>query len=174
MFGSREIAGIADQTVTAAILTSSPLLAGDAPIPGLQSWISGLYAFDMLINNIDRHDHNYISVDVGGTRRFFAIDFGRALSFAVPIEQFQLDSHATRSTFRLIRQRHGFDLSAALAILDRILGLSSTCILDIASRMPIEWNPENTILKLSAWWSSEGLKDKIARLRKGLRDGSLL
>jgi hypothetical protein len=28
MFGSREIAGISDQTVTAAILTSSPLLAG--------------------------------------------------------------------------------------------------------------------------------------------------
>jgi hypothetical protein len=74
----------------------------------------------------------------------------------------------------MIRQRHGFDLSAALAILDRILGLSSTCILDIVSRMPIEWNPENNILQLSTWWSSEGLKGKVERLRKGLRDGSLL
>ncbi len=65
VFGSRHVTGVADATVTISYLMS-PTLSNDGitPSTGLKSILSSIYAFDMFINNIDRHLGNYLSIDL--------------------------------------------------------------------------------------------------------------
>lgn len=174
LFGSRHLSGTADAVTTAEILTSLTLGSSGTQIPGLQSLLSGVYALDMFANNVDRHEGNYLSVDTYGTRRFSVIDFGRSLIIGGDPEAFPDSFHNTVSTGRKIRQRHGFDLSAGNAILDRLLDLAPAFIKEKMDAMPDGWLTESDKNQFLDWWSSSRRPAKIERLRKGLIDGTRL
>lgn len=174
LFGSRQISGKADDVVTAEILTSISLEPAGNPIPGLQSWLSGLYALDMFLNNVDRHENNFVSVDLFGTRRFSAIDFGRSLIIGGNFDAFPNQAENTVLVGRKIRLRHGFDQIASSAMLDRVVGLPSNFIAQRMAEMPDSWMGDFEKRQFLNWWSSPSLIGKVERLRKGLVDGSLL
>lgn len=173
-FGSRWIGSVADAAITSQILTCTTVGTGTKPVPGLAALLSALFAFDMFINNVDRHDENYISVDHNGTRRFYAIDFGRSLFWRPDMDEFPLPSQPTRVTFRRIAQRHGLDKSAALAMVDRLSGLGPRLISSILSSMPVEWLDRAKRETFLDWWQSEARQQRLERLRVGLIDGTLL
>lgn len=173
-FGSRIISGIADAAKTSQILTSVTAGLGAIPIPGLQALLSALYAFDMFINNVDRHDENYLSVDDRGTRRFFAIDFGRSLFWHGRLETFPLPTQLTRITFRKIVQRHGFDLAAANAMIDRLAEIGSEKISAAFSSMPESWLEQAARVEFTNWWENGERQRRLEALRKGLSDASLI
>jgi hypothetical protein len=174
LFGSREIAGIVDKVITAEILTSITKNANQNQIPGLQSVLSALYVLDIFVNNDDRHDENYISVDAAGTRRFFAIDFSRALPFENFMAGFVSMRCHTVTTGRRIRDRHGFDVAAASNMVDRISALAPESLMGIMARMPDEWLPHDKRTQLLNWWCGEARRGRLLELRKGLADGTLL
>lgn len=173
-FGSRIIGGLADAAITTQILTSATIGTGTNNYPGLQALLSSLYAFDMFVNNVDRHDENYISIDDRGTRRFYIIDFGRSLFWNWPIASFPMASQPTRITFKKIVRRHGFDAGAAYAMLDRIANVRTSNVNAIVSAMPESWLDRATRDQFTVWWDNGGKLERIAALREGIADGSLI
>ncbi|MGX9116414.1 HipA family kinase [Mesorhizobium sp. BHbsci] len=173
-FGSRIISGIADVARTSQILTSATVGLGATPIPGLQGLLSALYTFDMFINNVDRHDENYLSVEDRGTRRFYAIDFGRSLFWHDRLDGFPAPTQLTRITFKKIVQRHGFDLAAANAMIDRLAGIGSEKISAAFSSMPDSWLEQAARLEFTNWWENGERQRRLDALRKGLSDASLI
>jgi hypothetical protein len=173
-FGSRIVSGIADAIVTSQILTSVTVGTGAAPIPGLRSLLSALFAYDMFTNNVDRHDENYVSVDDSGTRRFFAIDFGRSLFWGGKLTGFPSSHHPTRATFKQISGRHGFDMPAAIAMINRLGAVAPELIMSIMSTMPREWLEQTARDEFVDWWKGDERQERLNKLREGLEDGSLL
>jgi hypothetical protein len=84
VFGSRRIAGVADDVTTANYLLSATLSNAGHQVIGLSQVFSSIYAFDLFIFNDDRHFGNYLSLDDNGVRRFYAFDFSRALFWKWP------------------------------------------------------------------------------------------
>lgn len=173
-FGSRIISGIADVAKTSQILTSVTVGTGVTPILGLQALLSALYAFDMFTNNVDRHDENYLSIEDRGTRRFYAIDFGRSLFWHGKLDNFPTATQLTRITFKKIVQRHGYDPAAANAMLDRLAEIGSDKISAAFSSMPDSWLEQAARVEFTSWWENGERQRRIDALRKGLSDASLI
>ena len=117
-FGSRRIAGAQEEAITAEILTRG------VSVPGLTASLSSVFALDLFLNNVDRHDRNFLMVEDRGALRMYTFDFGRCLFYHGRLEPFPSKSHQTRLTATKLRRRHGFDLAAANSVLDRIMGLN--------------------------------------------------
>lgn len=174
VFGSRKIASISDKVETAAILTSMTLPPSGFPIAGLRRVLAEAYAFDLFINNNDRHEGNYYCCKQDGHYRLYLIDHARSL-IARGIDAFPpVKGYGTIFTGRGIRERHGFDLDAALALVERLEALAPESIARITDAVPDEWLPSSEKEQFISWWANGGRRRKIQRLRGGLLDGSLL
>ena len=79
VFGSRRIAGVADDLLTRTYLMTPSASNAAMPIAGLASILSKIYALDMFLHNDDRHFGNYLSIDDNGVRRLYTFDFSRAV-----------------------------------------------------------------------------------------------
>lgn len=172
-FGSRIISGISDKIRTTQILTGSSIFDGTTA-KGLTSYLSEVFAFDMFTCNIDRHDHNFISIDDNGRIRFYIVDFARALLWNDDPSKIPLPQHPTRSYGRIFRSLHGFDLDSAIGMLNKLGELSVEKIHSIVRLVPDDWlaQPEKDRF-VELWWGKNRLQ-KLEKLRKGFEDGSLL
>lgn len=175
VFGSRRLAGVAAQAESHKhILT--PGGHPDQPkhaIP-LGTSLSALYAFDMAFNNDDRHLNNYMFTVESGALRPVTFDFSRSLFWAWPLAGFVPPQTATRDLGAFLRQLHGWDLVAAEGVITRLETLSAETVQRFIKEMPGDWLVEQLRTDLLTWWSGQGRKDRLAELREGLRDGSLL
>ena len=124
VFGSQRISGVADKIVTLTFLTTPSQLSDLQTPPTLRRILSEIYAYDLFINNLDRHLGNYLSADVSGYRRLYAMDYSRALFFQWPFDGFPPPDQKTRFCGKILRQHHGFDEGAALNMIDKLGRLS--------------------------------------------------
>ncbi|MGJ0510597.1 MAG: HipA family kinase [Methylocystis sp.] len=174
VFGSRQIATIGEKVDTAAILTSMSLPPSGFPIPGLRQVLAESYAFDLFINNVDRHEKNFMCCRHDGRYRLYLIDHARAL-FSRGYDVFPpVGGYGTIFTARRIRERHGFDLPAALALVDKLERVARGSITRILDSTPDNWLPPVEKEQFVDWWVNGGRARKMERLRNGLCDGSLL
>ena len=174
VFGSRRISGVADEATTTLFLTT-PSHEGTQPAStGLRRLLSRIYAFDLFINNVDRHFGNYLSVEEFSVRRLYAMDNSRALFFGWPIDGFPQPHEHTRVRGLYLRQLHGFDEAAALSVIEKLRRLAPTVIEGFIKRMPPSWLPPELRRELMDWWSNGGRIGRLIELDAGLRDGRLL
>jgi hypothetical protein len=174
LFGSEEIVGVAEKTETSRILMSKADDASVAAGLGLQRFLSSAFAFDMMIHNVDRHDQNFLSVTIHGTRHFFLIDHAQSMFSCWPIKDFPPACCHTRATGAKLRLRHGFHLETACSMVERIDGLAPQTIMGLMQRIPQDWLRAGFDRDVERWWGSPAFKARLQRLREGLRDGSLL
>ena len=154
VFGSRRLAGVAEQVATQAFLLRPSIPAHDASVSEIGSLLSGIYAFDLFIGNEDRHPKNYLSLEDRNRRRFYAFDFGRGLFWKWPLEGFPSPDGNTRHFGAVLRQLHGFDIGRANRVLDCLLTVDLQFIQDVLKRMPTDWLPAVLSSDLTRWWSS--------------------
>jgi hypothetical protein len=174
VFGSRRIAGVADQIVTATYLTTPTATNMGVPVAGLKGIISSIYALDMFVHNDDRHLGNYLSVDDSGTRRLYAFDFSRACFWKWPWSGFPAVGDNTRKWGSFLRNSHGFDQNSAFGTLDRLSGLAPNAIEGIINQMPTDWLPVAIRAEFIGWWGSNARNARIEELRARMIDGTLL
>ena len=74
----------------------------------------------------------------------------------------------------MLRQFHGFDQQAALAILDRLTRLAPASLGSFINQMPTDWLPDPTRSIFVDWWSNGGRAERLAALRTGIIGGALL
>jgi hypothetical protein len=68
LFGSEMIQGVAGKVETSRILSAGCDPNSVGHIPGLQYFLSTVFAFDMFVHNVDRHDQNFLTFIFHGTR----------------------------------------------------------------------------------------------------------
>lgn len=173
-FGSRRISGVADKAVTTTFLLTPSRSNHEAPVAGLSRLLSNIYAFDMFVHNVDRHFGNYISTEDSGARRLYAMDYSQALFWAWPFNGFPAPHENTRQCGVILRQRHGFDTTAAVGVLDQLKVLAPAVIEGFINRMPPAWMGVKLRSEFMSWWSNGGRSSRIDELREGLGNGRLL
>jgi len=174
VFGSRRIAGVADDLITRAYLSQPSNSNLGAPPVGLRPLLSAIYAFDMFVNNDDRHAGNYLSIDDAGTRRLYTFDFSRAMFWNWPWVGFPPFPCNTIVTGRALRSLHGFDPAAASATLGRLEGLPVGIVEGFVNRMPSSWLPDERRTELLTFWGGAALPSRVNAIRQGISDGSIL
>lgn len=173
VFGSRRIAGVSDDVTTRLYLTTPT--AGNVAVrtSHLCALLSAIYAFDLFVNNEDRHLGNYLSIDDNGVRRMYAFDFSRAM-FWNGLAGYPAPTSNTRRCGTLLKSLHGFDAPAAEAILDRLANLKMTAIEGFINRMPADWLPDADRVGLLNWWKDGQRQGRIDFVREGIKNGTLL
>lgn len=172
VFGSRRISLVSDDTETANYLMTPSQSNSGLQIRGLKPLLSSIYALDMFIFNDDRHFGNYLSINDNGIRRLYAFDFSRSLFWHWPISAFPPENCNTRRHGKILWNNHGFDIGSAAGVIDRINGLDHHIVEGFVNRMPVDWLPDRERSELATWW--QGRSARLADLRKGLTDGSLI
>jgi hypothetical protein len=173
VFGSRRIAGVADDVVTRVYLTTPSASNSALPIVGLTSLLSKIYALDMFLFNEDRHLGNYISVDDNGVRRLYAFDFSRALFWRWPWPGYPAGDN-TRTCGTMLRQLHGFDDVAAGSVLDNLCNLAPQTVEGFINQMPLDWSTPDLRSQFVDVWATGHCSARADVLRKGFKDGTLL
>jgi hypothetical protein len=173
VFGSRKIQGVASKVETSRLLISRAG-ANSVPVPGLCAALSEIYAVDMFLGNVDRHDENFVAIRDGQSYLLIPIDFGHSLFWNRSLDVFPSSVQPTRRYGLEIRSQHGFDVRAANAIIDRIAALPSSTISGILSATPSDWLSDRERSEFEGWWSLGGPTAKLESLRRGLSDGTLL
>lgn len=176
LFGSRHVWGTAQSVQVSTFLTTPQIddRAISTAKPWLISYLARLYAFDLFASNPDRQLVNFLIESRGGAPRLLAFDFASADLQKISSDIFDIAGTATLTLGRRLRSLHGFDLASALEMLDWIAAVSGSAIESIVDSMPEDWLGGNEKGRLSEIWSSGGHQIRIAALRSGLRDESLL
>lgn len=173
LFGSKGIWGIAADFEVQTFLTT-PIPVNKA-VSGNFSWLashlSRLYAVDMFLGNPDRQLRNFLLAE----SRLLAFDFASARLENLSSSIFPIAKDKTVSVGRFLRSVHGgFDLASADEIIKRIAAVPVSEIEAILSKIPEDWLTEREKGKLCESWVNGAVGDRLAALRRGLSDGSLL
>lgn len=152
------------------------VLAGTIAVDDLCDDLCRIYAFDLFVNNIDRHRGNYMILAEGESHKALAIDHGRAWLFGTfPPDDQSMPQCNTTQTFAWMRQNFS-GVPAKQPMLDVLVAISNVThkdVADILARQPDIWLDQQKKDDIVQWWESGKAVDRAARLTKGVNDGSI-
>jgi hypothetical protein len=164
VFGSRKVSGAAEAIDTAEFMTTPSVdeFGQGEGFPG--SYFSMIHALDLFLKNVDRHYGNFVSVREGGSRRLFAIDFGRSLFWDWPLNGFPVGNDQTVIVGRRLRRLHRFDRDAAQSVVELIRNLPGSAIEKMISDMPEGWLSPRLAEEFLTFWNGEGRQVRLNAL----------
>ncbi|WP_043309310.1 HipA family kinase [Pseudomonas sp. ML96] len=136
-------------------------------VNNLKVFLSRLYAFDLFVNNVDRHWGNYLwreSYDQSFIT--LAFDFSRAC-FETGHDKYDAFDPGcnTQSTFTLINLTMNYDRQEAIKCLDDLLAITPSEIEDMIKDMPHTWMTASEKKSYIDWWASSARTDRIATIK---------
>ncbi|MCW2365495.1 hypothetical protein M2341_000942 [Sphingobium sp. B7D2B] len=173
-FGSEAVDGFAKKAETIAFLDRYTMMEFGSSLPTFRSALSAIHALDLFINNVDRHHGNFLISGFGTERQLLALDFARSMFWRWPWADDFGSTNNSAMTWLDLRQRHGFDLSAALLVVKRLSILSADDIARMIAQMPTHWLSDALKNDLLGYCREGGWKARTELLRKGLQDGSIV
>lgn len=155
---------IDDQNRLIAILT------GVTPVRDLKLFLSRVYAYDLFINNLDRHLNNYLFRESYKSLIGLAFDYSRAWYEvgAYGYESMDDKKCKTQLCHQLINECGNYEREAAVKLLDRILNIEHTAIERILKMIPDDWLEDNVKKEIITWWGSQNMADRISKLKGGV------
>jgi len=173
-FGSEAVDGASKQAETILYLERYTMIELGSSAPGLCAALSGIHALDLFINNVDRHVGNFLVAGGGDDRQLLALDYARSFFWQWPWNGFFNGETTSAQAWVALRERHGFDLSAALTVVDRIGLITVEQIANMLNQMPTHWLSQSLSDELLAYCGNGGWTARVELLRKGLEDGSIV
>lgn len=146
------------------------ILNGTIQVNNLKRFFSRLYAFDLFVNNVDRHWGNYLwRTSYGDSVIAMAFDFSRAC-FEVGHEGFEATAQASKTQiiFSLLNVTQNYVRTEAVACLEQIKAIGTEEISAILDNFPQSWMPAPAKKKYLEWWDSSARHDRIDRLMQYL------
>ncbi|ELY1990395.1 hypothetical protein SL034_005545 [Vibrio harveyi] len=143
------------------------ILTGKTVVEDLDTFLSKVYAFDLFVNNEDRHFGNYIFRDsFNNTKIALAFDFSRAWKETDPFgfESLQPQSK-TAMCNDFIRKHKCYNKAASLQVLDEISKISREDIESILNLMHDSWMSEKDKSVILNWWGSDEFNERIEKLK---------
>ncbi|WP_157831679.1 HipA family kinase [Pseudomonas sp. YY-1] len=143
------------------------LLQGNPKVNGIKRFFSRVYAFDIFINNVDRHFGNYIWRESFNNNLIgLAFDFSRAWFETDPYGLHALDLQQNTARSKLaISVTGNYDRNEALSCLSDIEGIDRSEIEEILSNIPNDWMSKAKKNEYKAWWRSEIWLTRIETIR---------
>ncbi len=144
------------------------VLTGQKKVPNLKVFFSRLFAFDLFVNNVDRHWGNYLwRTSYNDSYVALAFDFSRAC-FELGHDGYHALSplSRTQSTFRLLNTTKNYDRSEAVACLEAIRAITTAEVEGILGNFPTAWMPKTKRREYIEWWNSDARQARIDHLLK--------
>ena len=144
MFGSRWEGGAEEY---------SPGIIGKVTNP---NQFSAIYAFDLLIHNVDRHLNNYLYLQLAGDTVVKAMDHSRCLwqsGWPIPAPPPDLYSNTVRAKVTWSVEA-GWDKAGALSVLEKWKQISNAEIAAIVDSAPTTWVKDQMRRDLVDWWGT--------------------
>lgn len=137
-------------------------------------YLSSLYSLDLFLNNADREMTNFALHADGLGYRLCAIDFAASRLASLTGREFPIAHGRTLPVGKLLRHVHGFFEDSALEMVDRIAGVPAGVLGGFLAEIPADWASDAQKVGIGETWSSSRMHDRLADLRAGIRNGSLL
>ncbi|RWP12302.1 MAG: hypothetical protein EOR00_27145 [Mesorhizobium sp.] len=151
---------------------------GSINFSSLADDLSRIYALDLFVHNDDRHMNNYMVVPAGTGHRVYSFDYSRAWLYhgAVPGAIMTDPGLNTVSSKEWMKQTFGQYLNPAVAleVLDRIDGIDEVGVRAILAGHPTDWLAQQQEDEIVDWWTNGARTARIAAIRDGVNDGTLL
>ena len=173
-FGSEAVDSASKQADTVRYLEQVSLNELGMPIAGLRESLSAIHVLDLFLNNIDRHIANYLVIEDGEFSQVLALDFARAVFWRWPWNGFLQPDDNTVGSWREMRERHGFDQSAAIRVVDRLGIITATDVENMLRQMPAHWLSDALASELLTYCRDGSWAARVQLLRKGLENGSIV
>lgn len=129
---------------------------GIIPMVTNKPQFSSIYAFDLLIHNVDRHLNNYLYLQLAGDTVVKAMDHSRCLwtsGWPLPSPPPDLASNTMLGRGRWIVEA-GWDKIAATAVVDKWKAISKLEIIEIVDSAPSAWVEPQKRKELVEWWGT--------------------
>jgi hypothetical protein len=153
------------------------VLSGKINISDIQLDLSRIYAFDLFVNNVDRHVRNYMVRAEGASHRVFAMDHGRAWLFGgFPPPAPPMAACPTISCRDWMKSNFGDfqSVPAMIALLDNIRHITPANIADILARQPAHWLDTTRTNEVQEWWDSGEATARLDVISDGITYGTLI
>ena len=147
-------------------LQAFDILEGRTHIEGLGDFFSKVYAFDLFINNVDRHFGNYLFRRTAKTTIALAFDFSRAW-YVIDHAGYEATAPTTntRRYNRYIRNYNHYAHAVAEETLRNISKLPKNRIETIINAIPSEWFHGDFAKEFLNWWGSDDMNARISHLQ---------
>jgi hypothetical protein len=140
--------------------------------------LSRIYAFDLFVNNIDRHFLNFIVRRQHFGVSLLAFDYSQAwLVNGLPPPTLPMaHTEKTVAISRILRKMFGHFLREEDVghVLDSLEFIKEEKIVSIIDGHPKDWLTEEQKASIVSWWSGVEKNSRIDDIRKGVKDGSYL
>lgn len=153
-------------------------VSGNANIAEIAPILSRILAFDLFVNNRDRHARNFLFRQQPSGFALLAFDYSRSwITNGIPVPDLPMSEKENTITFyRQISNLAGPILikNECYEILESIARISAKDVENIVRQHPPEWLSEAEFDALHFWWLSTGRVARLEGIKKGIDDGSYL
>ena len=126
-------------------------------------------AFDTFSHNTDRHEDNFLYLDLAGEIVARVIDFSHAWFVAGwPLPALPLSPCNTVTQWPALRAQHRTPYAPRLDVLDAIAVLPGDWMERTCDRMPAPWREGLDLQNLTAWWQGGGRAERIHASKSSL------
>lgn len=138
--------------------------------------ISRILAFDLVVNNEDRHANNYIvRPQMNDEWSFLAFDHSRAWRAATwPLPQPPMDvSVMTLSNFKLINNLLGgiLDVAETLFVINKMRDVEVNMVSQILDTQHDSWLSDQEKNDMLSYWESTEFNSRIDKIEEGFKNG---
>jgi HipA-like protein len=143
------------------------ILMGTIQVKSLDNFFGKVYAFDLFINNIDRHFGNFLFRQSHSYFIALAYDYSRAW-YEVDYKGFQATDKQskTQQVNELIRKFHKFNRQQAVQTLDELCQISQSSIEHILTEIPVNWMTKQQREEIIEWWGTDEFASRFVMLNK--------
>ena len=173
-FGSRQVSSTADTFAVRDFLARRQLDELGRATEWLGRRLTGIYVFDMFLNNPDRALVNFVFEREGQSDKLCVIDFADARLEDLATCRFPFAGSNTVDKGKFLRSVHGFHLDPALEMIKKIGAVPASEIGGILGGMPDDWLSDDEKDSLGGVWAGPEFESRLSALRAGLEDGSRL
>ncbi len=167
-FASREEGGVLDYFAALQLLCTPAVLARHIPT------LSRFFAYDVFVQNVDRHPGNFLLRQSRLGEVLLGIDFSRALLVeGWPSRRPPLPLCNTVHTKRRLEQIEPFLSAEAVALVERLGALDDDWLRHTLCEVPDVWLDATVRRQLTKWWRTSRLK-RIRLLRRHFDSGRYL
>lgn len=150
--------------------------SGDIEMDRISPVLSRIFAFDLFVNNEDRHGTNYIvRQQANQAWSILAFDYSRAwFAAGWPLCKPPMDSTTnTRDTFTKLNSMLGgfFDLTEALFVINALRNVKVDRIEQILNSQHISWLSKKERDAIVNFWQSSSFDERLNQIEEGLTNG---
>jgi hypothetical protein len=140
-------------------------LTGNKPVKNFKMFLSKVFAFDLFINNVDRHLGNILFRNSYSGTIALAFDYGRAW-YEIDAFGYQATSpkYKTKIANSIIKNFKQYDKDIALETLKKLSNIPVTAIERILCTIPTDWFSSAHRKEITSWWGSDEMKARLTKL----------